>query len=373
MRIVHFSDTHLGFQAYRTNDPATGLNRRELDIYEAFHQAIDKILELKPDVVLHSGDLFDGVRPGNQALTIAFEELRRLGEADIPLVVISGNHSTPRLRGTSSIFRLFDLPEFPLIFPVYKGEYETIRFGDLAVHAVPQCITHDEYNAQLSKVSPDPSARFNVLMLHATVAGAPEFSMGEFTEQIVPEKYLGPDFDYIALGHFHNKVQVRPHAFYAGSIERLTFNEVGRDKGILEIDLNSKEVLFHKLALRPMGDLASIDAAGLNADDLLAAIEQAVGEKKDEIIRVTIENISQETQGGFDYNRLKELMRREVHFEVKMIRDDSSEETPAVSPAIGSLHDEFITFMAGKPAGKDHDRLLELGLDYLDRAARDRT
>jgi DNA repair exonuclease SbcCD nuclease subunit len=165
---------------------------------------------------------------------------------------------------------------------------------------------------------------------------------------------------------------VRPHAFYAGSIERLTFNEVGRDKGVLEVDLETKEVIFHKLDLRPMGDLANIDAAGLNADELLTAIEHAVGEKKDEIIRVTIDNVSQETQGGFDYNRLKELMRREIHFEVKMVKEDTSEETSAVSPAIGNLHDEFIAFMTGKPAGKDHDKLLELGLDYLDRAARDR-
>lgn len=47
MRIVHLSDSHLGYVAYHALCPNLGINQREADIYSAFKQAIDKILELK--------------------------------------------------------------------------------------------------------------------------------------------------------------------------------------------------------------------------------------------------------------------------------------------------------------------------------------
>jgi DNA repair protein SbcD/Mre11 len=372
MRIVHFSDTHLGFQTYRAIDPATGLNQREADVYDAFRQAVDLILELKPDAALHSGDLFNSVRPTNQALTVAFEQLTRLGAAGIPLVVISGNHSLPRVRGTASVFRLFDLPEFPLIHPVYKSAYEKIRLGDLMVHAVPQCQTDEDLHTQLELAAPDSSAPYNVLMLHAAVAGVPEFSMGEFSEQVVPEQYLRPDYDYIALGHYHRKSGVRPNAYYAGATERLTFGEVDQEKGILEVDLATKAIKFHQLKLRPMRDLPHVDATGLDAEALQAAIESTIGNADGSIARLTVENISPETQNALDFNRLKDLTKLATHLEIRYNRaEDAAVETINVAP-IGSLSEELRDYLRERPAGKNTDKVLQLGLEYLDRAARER-
>ena len=36
MRIIHVSDTHLGFSAFSKVDEASGLNLREMDFYNAF-------------------------------------------------------------------------------------------------------------------------------------------------------------------------------------------------------------------------------------------------------------------------------------------------------------------------------------------------
>ncbi len=373
MRIVHFSDTHLGFQTYRAIDPATGLNQREADVYDAFRQAVDLILELKPDAALHSGDLFNSVRPTNQALTVAFEQLRRLGEAGIPLVVISGNHSLPRVRGTASVFRLFDLPEFPLIHPVYRSEYETIQLGELMVHAVPQCQTDEDLHAQLELAKPDPSSPYNVLMLHAAVAGVPEFSMGEFSEQVVPEKYLKPDYDYIALGHYHRKTGVRPNAYYAGATERLTFGEVGQEKGILEVDLVTKQIAWHQLKLRPMLDLTTIDASGLDADAIQAAIEAAVTDSAGSIARLSVDNISAEIQNGLDFNRLKDLTKQAIHLDIRYSRAEETEANIAGPAVIGALNEELRDWLRARPAGKASDQALQLGLEYLDRAARERS
>ncbi|MBK8444810.1 MAG: metallophosphoesterase [Sphingobacteriales bacterium] len=57
MNILHFSDTHLGYHYY---DKITeeGVNAREQDFYDAFSFIIDRIVEQRPDLVLHSGDFF---------------------------------------------------------------------------------------------------------------------------------------------------------------------------------------------------------------------------------------------------------------------------------------------------------------------------
>lgn len=56
MMFVHIADNHLGYRQYNLDD-------REKDIYDSFKLCIKKILEIKPDVVLHSGDLFNDLRP----------------------------------------------------------------------------------------------------------------------------------------------------------------------------------------------------------------------------------------------------------------------------------------------------------------------
>lgn len=138
MKIAHISDTHLGFGAYSKLDPVEGINQREMDIYTAFEQAVTEILELKPDLVIHSGDLFDSVRPQNRAIDFALRQLIRLSEAGIETVLISGNHSTPKLRETGSIFRIFEHLE--CVHPVHEPGVKKIAFDDVVVHAIPHSV-----------------------------------------------------------------------------------------------------------------------------------------------------------------------------------------------------------------------------------------
>ena len=49
MKIIHFSDTHLGFSEYSKLDPETGINQREQDFYNAWNYIIDDILKQKPE------------------------------------------------------------------------------------------------------------------------------------------------------------------------------------------------------------------------------------------------------------------------------------------------------------------------------------
>ena len=100
MKIIHFSDTHLGFSDLDVTN-SEGVNQREADFYKAFSDVIDAILEIRPDYVIHTGDLFHRASPSNRAITFAMMQLKRLQEAKMPLVIIAGNHSTPRTSTSS--------------------------------------------------------------------------------------------------------------------------------------------------------------------------------------------------------------------------------------------------------------------------------
>ena len=91
MKLVHISDTHLGFFAYSRSDPDLGINQREADFYRVFARAVDRIIDINPDVVVHAGDLFDGVGPQNRAIDVALRQLIRLSESGAEIIMISGN------------------------------------------------------------------------------------------------------------------------------------------------------------------------------------------------------------------------------------------------------------------------------------------
>ena len=44
-------------------------------------------------------------------------------------------------------------------------------------------------------------------------------------------------FDYIALGHLHHAQPVSDNAYYAGSLERLSFADTADRKGFVVVDL----------------------------------------------------------------------------------------------------------------------------------------
>ena len=106
MKIAHIADPHLG--QFHRQTPG-GINQREADVAAAFKAAIDGVIAARPDAVVVAGDLFHSVRPTNQAIVFAFRQFQRLRDAlpDAPVILIAGNHDTPRSAETGSILGLF--------------------------------------------------------------------------------------------------------------------------------------------------------------------------------------------------------------------------------------------------------------------------
>lgn len=364
MKIVHVSDTHLGYSAYSKVDESTGLNQRETDFYDAFQGFVDRALRLRPDAVLHSGDLFDTVRPTNRAISFALEQFLRITREGIPVVVIAGNHSTPRLRETGSVFRIFEHIEG--MHPVYREQYEAVDLGGLTVHAVPHCDT-DRMVAELERLQPS-KARYNVGMLHAGIASLQVFRTGEYNEAIVSSSYLRPDFDYFALGHYHDRCRVTDNSCYAGSIERLSFSEAGTPKGFVVADLERGSREFVELPARRMLDLPPIDARHLDSASLRQEMRSALESSRleDAIVRMVVRDVPYTVYKDLDYHWLRSLASEAMHFEPRfdVLQENSS--VQGGGGTIGPLEKEWVAFLEGYPVERgDKDRVKAKGLEYI--------
>ncbi len=367
MRLVHFSDTHLGYSDYGRFDSESGINRRESDIYNVFKEIIDYIIDTKPDLAIHAGDLFDSIRPSNRAIGVALEQLSRLSGAGIPTVIIAGNHSTPRQKSTDTIFKI--LQYFPNIHPVFGGRYEKLRIGQCAIHCIPHSYSDEDLQEGLKKLAVDPSSKFNIMVAHASVRGVSEASWGEFKDQTIPASALKDDFDYIALGHYHKLIKVKGNAYYCSSPERLSFNEAADKKGFLDVTLGNLSVRHVRTSARDMVIFDPIDCKGLSAFEIADELERTVAGRTDgRIIRVTFANIPRHVHSALDTQRIRQIVSGALHYE-PIYNWTFEEDGKSVSSHIGTINEEFENYLKNlelEPGKMEEIRTL--GTEYLSSA-----
>lgn len=223
LRIAHLADTHLGYRALAKTEPSSGRNQRTVDIELAFAWVIDDLLSREIDIVVHAGDLFHHTRPVYPAISAAIRNFRKLEKAEIPAYIIAGNHDTPRLRISGSVFGLLDsaLPDL-----VFCGGYHDLQVENRDHDVVLTMVPHGRLtNAEPPAVYPVPNRR-NLMVAHGLVPNMDlPYPSSEPGEEELPENLMDTMFDYIALGHFHPFRQVRRNAWYSGSSERITWRD----------------------------------------------------------------------------------------------------------------------------------------------------
>lgn len=364
MRIVHFSDTHLGHQQFSRTAP-NGLNQREQDHYDAFGHIIDHCIDVRPDLVIHSGDLFDGVRPSNRALAVALGGFVRLSQAGIPTIIIAGNHEHPKMLETGSPMRLFEHLEH--VHPVFKGRRETLELGGRRIHAVPQCPDNAALRDAVESIDADGS---DVLILHGGVQGIEAFHHAEFNElSIDPAWFTGSNaerFAYVALGHYHGATEIAPHAWYAGAPDRVSIREAGEAKGFLDVDLaDPPRVTFHPLPSRAYVDVPRIRATGVAADALEAIVRERLdGIEQGAVARMRIDDVPASLRGALDVKGLHQAARHLLDLDLRITFADDAHHT--VTADVGDLAQEFESFAATYPIdGVDRDALLAAARSVL--------
>ncbi len=381
MRLLHLSDLHLGFRQYQRLTPA-GINQRESDVAGAFRRAIDRAIELRPDVILLAGDIFHSVRPTNPAILHAFHQFARLTRAlpETSVVMVAGNHDTPRSAETGCILRLFS----PLGIHVVDATARRIGLPerDLSILAVP-----DLPGARIA-FTPDPDARYNVLLLHGEVEGViPRSAIDERAAVGIPREALGVHrWDYIALGHYHVFREVAPNAYYSGSVEYTSANPWGelveeraaglKGKGMIEYDLERRVHTFHPLDnSRPLVDLPPFSARGLSAADvdrrILEGVDGCEDGIDDKIVRLVIRDIPRHIARELDHQALRGFKRRALHFLLDTRRPEiirvHGHGAPGRRPSLAETVREKLRSRVLE-SDIDREALVALGLRYLEEA-----
>lgn len=286
MLLAHLADLHLGYRAYHRLSPG-GINARERDVALAFRAALDRVVELEPDLVLVAGDVFHTVRPSNAAIADAFRQFARLRTRlpEAPVVIIAGNHDSPRAVETGSILRL--LAEIPGII-VVDDAARRVHLEELGTSIL--CLPHNALaTGERIALEPDPEARVNILMLHGDVRGGGAEEkiryVSEYGGAAVETSEIRPErWDYVALGHYHIATEIAPNMWYAGGIERTSTNiweEADGAKGFLTYDTETRRATFHPLPGREVVDLPRFSALARKAGEAQGDVGPAAAERQE--------------------------------------------------------------------------------------------
>ncbi len=129
MKLLHTSDWHLGARLGRLD--------RRADHEKALRGLLELAESVTPDLILHTGDLFDASRPPYEALELGVRALRRLS-AIAPTLVLAGNHDSPALlRVIDDLAGAAEPRRLRLVTQPGVVEYPDIAPEPVAVACVP--------------------------------------------------------------------------------------------------------------------------------------------------------------------------------------------------------------------------------------------
>lgn len=383
MRLAHLADLHLGYRQYHRQTPQ-GLNQREADVARAFRTAVGEVIAARPDAVLIAGDVFHAVRPTNQAIVFCFRELLRLraGLPDAPIVMIAGNHDTPRSTETGSILRLFG----ELGVHVVTDGAERLVFDrlGLAVLAAPHAAVVAPDRPRFRR---EGTARYEVLLVHGEVPGL--FPLDRWWVEpggavLDSDELAQGGFDYVALGHYHVQRQLRPMQWYAGALDYVSPNPWGelieqrktgvRGKGWLLVDLDARQVIPQPVdPPRIVEDLPPIQAAELAPAELDAAIAARLasvqGGLADKVIRLVMYDVPRHVVRDLDHGAIRAAKAAALHLHLDFRRPVEHRTVGVGAPGGRRTLTEVLRgYLKGRPLPErvDRERFVRDGVALLE-------
>ncbi|ABR54557.1 metallophosphoesterase [Methanococcus vannielii SB] len=224
MQFIHLSDSHLGYRQYN-------LDERENDIYESFMECIDKIIEIKPDFVIHSGDLFESPQPSVNALRTAIEGFLKLKEKNIPIYLIHGNHDIPKSQQKGRPFGILKKIVGSSLKTFLREKSHVFKDSVFigGIEYAPQNKIQKSHEDIQKIILDSKNYHKKILLFHQSVT---PFMPQSFELQITD---FPTDFNYFAGGHIHQRA-LKPvndgnSVFsYAGSTEIMSVSEVSNYK-----------------------------------------------------------------------------------------------------------------------------------------------
>ena len=379
LRFVHLADIHIG-STYRG---------KELFSWQKFEKIINKIIELSPDFVLISGDLFDKPIVNPEDFFKAYYLLKKLNKKDIPIFTIEGNHDYNNVHLTyydilSKLNVINNLSSGDKIaFLKDKYESEFVNFKEINIQDKKRYFAYAEIDNQkifgMAYLRTKESIEYflpryykegDILMLHQSVSkisGIPE----EHCEIKITD-LTKLNFKYFALGHIHTS-NFNNHLFnnkiivYSGSIDMTSkkeFHKVIYDNE-LKIKKQKKGFLFYDKEL----NFIEFDSQNFFDVTIYFSSIEELKKKIEKIKDIVKENkvvLSLNSDYNFDSEKVKNFTEDLNLFELKLnfLEDEEDE---IIDFKENNKLEEFINkFIAYSKATKNKEDLKRRLLILLD-------
>ncbi|MFQ6085040.1 MAG: exonuclease SbcCD subunit D [Candidatus Bathyarchaeia archaeon] len=321
---VHVADTHLGFRQY-------GLNERWEDFSRVFVEIVDKTIELKPEFMIISGDVFQDPRPTNRTLEVAIMNLVRLREEGIKVLGIGGSHDSSPNVTTGTILRPLDGAKLLYYLPDHKGGSYT---GDCYyVYGIPSFRTSREGEVRLREFfeekppSLSPSL-FNICVFHMALNHPKVPKIPD--EYTLSMSFLPKGFDYYAGGHVHRPLISRLDGklgggilAYSGCTETTSTKEAEYSKGFFFVKVDKRGGLnLKRIELKGPRrfEVIEIDATGRKGSEITKlgcdAVKRLDGKGKVIVVILRGELPPDVRKMEIDSAKIRRSGRRALHIKV---------------------------------------------------------
>lgn len=278
MRIVHTSDWHLGKNI--EGESRLEEQKKFIDFF------VDKCEEIKPDMILIAGDIYDTSNPPASAERLFYNALKRLSRnGDCVTVVIAGNHDNPDrlvsatplaiehgiiMLGTSkTVAPLGDYGKSKIVnsgegffeIEINKEKAVVLTMPYPSEKRLNEIFYKDDenedervttYGEKIKSIFDGLKNKFtqdtiNIVVAHLFAFGAEAAGSERSTSlggSFIVNLGAFPDADYVALGHIHKPqvlAKTEKHIRYSGSPIHYNISEPSTNKMFYVIDVEKKE------------------------------------------------------------------------------------------------------------------------------------
>lgn len=275
-RFLHAADIHLDSPMRGLeSDPEAPVRLLREASRAAFRNLIDAAIAERVAFLLIAGDLYDGDWQDWRTGLFFIEQVTRLAESGIPLVIVAGNHDAH-----SVITRHLRFPDRVTLLP--HDRCGRVELDDCGVAVQGQSFATRAVAQDLSCNYPEPApGLFNIGLLHTALNGRPGHDTYAPT---TAEALAAREYDYWALGHVHARETVRrdPWIVFPGNLQGRHIRESGAKGAVL---VTVREGRVAAIDHRPLDVLrwcpVAVSLAGEGSlDGVMVRVGQALAETR---------------------------------------------------------------------------------------------
>lgn len=252
MKILHISDLHLG-------KIVNGFSMIEMQS-DILNQSVEVLSNQNIDTLVIAGDIYDRSIPPGEAVELLDAFLTRVGELNITVLIINGNHdSAIRLNFAHQLL----LEKNIIIESDNNKLYSKIQIGDTCFYMISfktpkQCevilekpIT--DYNEMMKEIIDSielcDEAKHHIAITHnyivsqksETIISDSERHLSLGGSEFVSSEVF-KQFDAVLAGHIHRHQHIKPNVYYSGSIYPYSFSEENNKNGYYIFDISSDQI-----------------------------------------------------------------------------------------------------------------------------------